>query len=305
MIAMENGQETADIAEVLGRWQQHLLDLSRRNRLLFFKPGRSSIRIVEQDADTIFESLGSSRGLSFDYAERRHREGDLFSVEGEEASDREAEPEVVVVPGDLSSDCAPLDLQKRLKTLQKRDLEWEQEQGINVLFLALGFLHWIDEDGVRAQAPLLLLPCRLRRKSPKDRFFLHREPDEPDLNQTLAFRLSQEGIELPEFGEETCSRHFEAVRHSIQQRKGWEVRDDVFLGTFAYNKLAMWQDLERLRIDGVRHPLTLQLAAQQQEDGAVRDASSDTPSPVPKDTKLAGGKLDDLLELRGHRRDVN
>jgi len=290
------GHQATDIAAVLRRWQHHLLDLSRRNRLLFFKPGRSAVRIVDEEPDRISEALGSARGLSFDYAERRANQRSVFSVEDQETST--VEPEVVIRPGDLSSDCPPLDLQRRLKTLQRKDREWEQEQGINVLFLVLGLLHWIDEDGAGAEAPLLLLPCRLRRKSPKDPFYLHREADEPDLNQTLAHRLSQAGIEVSELGEQTYSGYFATVRDSIRKREGWDVSSDVFLGSFAYNKLAMWQDLERLRISGVRHPLILDLAAQQQQDGTPPDTQADVPSPLPKDTEMKGGKLDDLLQLR-------
>jgi hypothetical protein len=36
-----------------------------------------------------------------------------------------------------------------------------QEQGVNVLFLALGFLHWYEADASDKlrKAPLLLVPC--------------------------------------------------------------------------------------------------------------------------------------------------
>ena len=54
----------------------------------------------------------------------------------------------------MSTDCEPADLQRRLRNLQRKDREWEEEQGLNVLFLAVGFLNWVDEDGVEARSPL-------------------------------------------------------------------------------------------------------------------------------------------------------
>ena len=274
----------ADVGAVIGRWQQSLLDLSRRNRLLFFKPGKTFVRLLDREPDTLIEALSSRRGLRFDYAERKTPEED--------------ESEIRFVRGDLSADCAPLDLQRRLKGLQKRDIEWDQEQGIKILYLALGFVMWIDEDGYEGRAPLLLLPATLHRASPKDPFVLHRESDEPDTNPTLAYRFTQLGMELPGLGEGSASEYLENVKNLVVGREGWSVDSDIFLSSFAYNKLAMWQDLETLRQDGVSHPLVLEMAAQGQQERPPATETSDTPSLFPSDEQLTGGKLDDLLELR-------
>ena len=215
----------AEVGAVIGRWQQSLLDLSRRNRLLFFKPGKTFVRLLDREPDTLIEALSSRRGLRFDYAERKTPEED--------------ESEIRFVRGDLSADCAPLDLQRRLKGLRKRDIEWDQEQGIKILYLALGFVMWIDEDGYEGRAPLLLLPATLHRASPKDPFVLHRESDEPDTNPTLAYRFTQLGMELPGLGEGSASEYLENVKNLVVGREGWSVDSDIFLSSFAYNKLAM------------------------------------------------------------------
>ena len=41
-----------------------------------------------------------------------------------------------MVEGDLRTDCEPVDLQRRLRNLYRRDREWHEEQGLNILFLA-------------------------------------------------------------------------------------------------------------------------------------------------------------------------
>ncbi|MEX5669371.1 DUF4011 domain-containing protein, partial [Pseudomonas neuropathica] len=47
-----------------------------------------------------------------------------------------------------------------------------EEQGVNTLFLALGFLHWYEADNSETlrKAPLMLLPVTLERSGAKDAF---------------------------------------------------------------------------------------------------------------------------------------
>ena len=233
-----------DVSEVIARWQQRLLDLTKRNRLLYFKPGRTAIRITTGTPDELSEQLLShSSGLSFDYAERRQSKRPLFiDPISEQVEVPELEPELI--EGDLDTDCEIFDLQRRLKLLQRKDREWEQEQGINVLFLALGLLEWLDDDGERARAPLLLIPAELKRSSPRDPFRLLRESDDLEVSATLSYRLGQLGVTLPELDVEKPSDYLNQVRQVVSSRSGWTVRDEAYLSTFAYNKLAMWRDLE-------------------------------------------------------------
>ena len=292
-IAAETGP-SKQFQDVVKRWQTKLLDLSRRNKLLYFKAGKSSVRVVEYSSDTISEALAAARqGLSFDYAERRKEP--KLPFESDQAS--APEPEILVTPGDLSSDCGPLDLQRRLKALQKKDNEWEQEQGMNVLFLAMGFLEWLDVDGMQAKAPLLLAPCDLKRKSVKDPFRLLRESDEVNSNETLVHLMSEQGIDIPEFDDDQPSEYFARVRSAVRKRADWRVSDELYLETFAFNKMAMWRDLERVRLQGTNHPLVLQMADEKTPDNQAGSSSSSV-SPLPPSSELAGGLLDDLLDIR-------
>ncbi len=187
-----------DLAEVIARWQERLLDLTKRNRLLYFRSGRSAVRLTSHTPDQISEELlGQASGLSFDYAERRQTRKPIFvDPLSDEVEVADLEPDVV--KGALDTDCEVFDLQRRLKLLQRQDTEWEQEQGINVLFLALGLLEWIDDDGERARAPLLLIPAELKRSSTRDPFRLLRDSDDLEVSATLSYRLSQLGITLPD-----------------------------------------------------------------------------------------------------------
>lgn len=122
-----------DISKVIASWQTKLLQLDRRNSLLYFRGQRSSVGIVGTGPDELLERLQRSRaGLAFPYAEQRRRAVGLFEP-GEDNR-------IHVVPGDLESDVAPVPLQRRLLNLHRQEREWQEEQGVNVLFVALGFL---------------------------------------------------------------------------------------------------------------------------------------------------------------------
>ena len=284
------------IAERISEWANRLLQLDRRNNLLYFKPGRSAVGITGISPDELDAQLRRSRrGLEFPYVPptRSRRRG--FDAQ-EDTGHTEAP---VVHAGDMTTDCEPADLQRRLRNLQRRDREWEEEQGLNVLFLAMGFLHWVDVDGEQARSPLLLIPCDLERESPRDPFRLVREDDDASANPTLRHQLGRMGIELPEYRNESdedgpIENYIGVVGALAASRTDWTVEPGIFLGTFSYSKLAMYEDLTRMSEDGTRNELTSLLAgAEVQVEGG-----SDGVSPMPRDPDLVGGGLDDLLNLR-------
>lgn len=287
------------VIEAVRQWQTRLLQLDRRNALLYFAMGKRGVALRGIEPHALLEQLAASRaGLAFAYAERvRAGSGKLFDVPS--AIDDEApEPQVRVHPGDLDTDLAPLELQKRLGTLSKRNREWQEEQGLNVLFIALGFLRWVDEDQERACSPILLVPCDLTRESPRDPYFLvGEESDDPVVNPTLRHKLATvAGITLPEFGEETIAEYWAAVERLVARREGWSVETSTVVATFPFSKLAMWEDLDLMASTGVTHPLVRRLAG---DADARVDEPAERAVAIPRnDVQLQGGKLDDLLDVR-------
>ncbi|MYB76612.1 MAG: DUF4011 domain-containing protein, partial [Chloroflexi bacterium] len=301
----ESGTDGVDAA--VARWQSQLLQLNRSNNLLYFKGNtapkepksgrRSTIRCVpinRFNPDGIDDYLQRARkGRTFDYARRRRRRRGR-TLEPATTEPVEADAEIEFVPGDLPTDVEPLALQRVLLRFLRKEREWMEEQGINVLFLAAGFLEWIDEDRERARAPLLLLPCDLQRSSPGEPFVLRREDDDATANATLRHKLGEFEITLPEFDHETYTEYLREVSELIAGRDGWRVTQEVVLSTFQYTKLAMWEDLDQMRSVGVTHPLVRRLAG----ESLVLDSDGTSLRDVfPSDSELAGGRLDDILSV--------
>ena len=290
------------IARKLGDWQTRLLQMDRRNNLLYFRPGRGSVGLIDTTPDQLDRRLESSRkGLTFPYAEpkRSRRRGFAAAIDNPNNDDTDTGEAPAFIEGDLRTDCEPVDLQRRLRNLQRRDREWEEEQGLSILFIAAGFLDWIDEQGQPARAPLVLIPADLHRESLREAFRLRSRDDEPTVNPTLRHQLEQFGITLPEFedvsggGNESLESFIDAVQGLVRQRRGWSVDHSLVLGGFSFSKLAMYEDLSRMREQGVKSDLIRQMAlpADTAMDYGVSRAT-------PADTDLSGGGLDDILDVR-------
>jgi hypothetical protein len=151
----------------------------------------------------------------------------------------------------LQTRLSPEGLQKRLTSLLYEGQTIEEEQGVSVLFVALGFLEWREakQSEIARHAPLVLLPVELVRDGARDRFKLRARQDDLYTNVSLQAWLSEQfGIELPDLpeGEEwRPSEYFDLVATAIGQRPGWSVRpDEIVLGFFSFSKFLMWRDLD-------------------------------------------------------------
>lgn len=71
--------------------------------------------------------------------------------------------------------------------------------------------------------------------------------------------------------------------------------EDIVLATFQYSKMAMWEDLEQLRLEGVEHELIRALCGQEvvwSDPGAAGAVF------MKRDDELKGGLLDDFLDVK-------
>ena len=146
----------------------------------------------------------------------------------------------------------PEELDRRLLGLYTDGTASFQEQGVNVLYLALGFLKWFEADdpSTPRQAPLLLIPVRLERTGARSRFKLVLNGEEIETNLTLRTRLKLDfGISLPAPPEDVDdlvpSAYLQRVAEAVKDQRTWEVLpNDMVLWFFSFSKLLMYRDLD-------------------------------------------------------------
>lgn len=244
-------------------WKQRLIDLTRRNRLLYFQPSKStSLALSCPESETIFDYLYRKEKtwrfwlppLPKADAENTNTSASIHQTP-ENLFDIEAsqEKEIPALPNPKSDElvCENLNrkqLDAQLKNLFRRAKTDYQERGVRILYVAFGTLIW-NEGSVLGEniSPLILCPVDLWRDSAADPYQLSWAEEDLILNPALVTKLRQDfRIELPEVTDDletqSLKSYFERIEAKINQM-GWRVENTTHLGLFSFHKLAIYQDL--------------------------------------------------------------
>ncbi|MEX2376343.1 MAG: DUF3320 domain-containing protein [Dehalococcoidia bacterium] len=275
------------VAKRLENWKRQLIDLTRRNRLLNYKPSKaSSVEIVDEVPQQIFRQLLEGNRFFFD--PKPGAGGDSGAAEG---LDEEDDGEEFYLPFDdegerrrmetgrtlergsgdlpehhtddrLQTNLSEVQLQKNLLTLFRKAPESIEEQGVNTLFLALGMLEWHEAESsdVVSKAPLVMVPVKLIRKTAATRFELYLGDDEPILNPAIVEKLRLDfKVKLPELPELSddidMDDVFQKIGEAVEGFPRWRLTADVVLGLFSFQKFIMYRDIERNHSLFVGHPV--------------------------------------------------
>ncbi|MCB2188755.1 MAG: DUF3320 domain-containing protein [Deltaproteobacteria bacterium] len=241
------------------QWKRKLLDLTLRNRLLNFNPNKKSVPVFCPNPARLEDLLADGRKLKFaplpEIMEGRDpRSKDLHQARhGTDAKKEFAQRALDKL--ELLVDLTSKEMDDRLVDLYRLARREMEEGGSNTLFLALGFLNWTQAASSSRvlRAPLILLPVQLERTSVRAGFKLLLHDDDPCLNPTLLemlrkdFQLSMPNLEN-ELPKDESGLDVPLIWHTVRQyvrdMKGWEVTEEVYLGTFSFTKYLMWKDLQ-------------------------------------------------------------
>jgi uncharacterized protein DUF4011/AAA domain-containing protein len=267
--------------------RKELLDIGLRNNMLNFRLTAKSLSIVDELSEEVLKRLyRQNKSMTFaGMPEKRLQQ--LVSGGETEADEDEARESISQLLHELegvnwakvmgsgaddveNTDKAPRHTDTRLQTamteerlfLQLLKIQSEaeafiQEQGVNVLFLALGFLHWFETDSSdrKRQAPLLLVPVHLKRGGSKEAFRLEYSGDDLVQNLSLAAKWKTDfALELPQYIVDSSADaedmppladFFHEVRQCISTQSRWSVEpNDMCLGFFSFGKFLMFNDLD-------------------------------------------------------------
>ena len=236
-----------DILLQIEEWKKRLIDLTRRNQLIFFDRSKKNLLEIKQpNCETIFENLKNEKG--FDVWPPEKEEG----IEGASGKPNDLFEEEIADQPDENDIAFTLDkrkdIEKRLKTIFRRASSDYQEKGLRTSVIALGLLHWKEKEGEEEIcSPLLLIPIEIFQATPKEPYQIEVSEEEAILNPAIQVKLNWDfkiDLPSPDFASESFSlgEYFSNVENA-GKRDAWKVENRAFLGIFTFHKIAMYQDL--------------------------------------------------------------
>ncbi len=255
-------------------WKSSLLDLTRRNKQLYFNPeGKRRIEIIAPAPAELFDKiLSQTRKLEFIKIFNRENNKEKYTSEQlNELHDKQIKKAINKKRSThLITRIEDQTLNQLLKRMRRNARSSIEERGVNILFLAFGLMRWYDplkpKDPV--YSPILFVPVKLDRKNILSNYYIELLDDDVIVNYTLRKKLKDEyKIELPEFDDETeitpesMTSYFNQIREIISiNDSNWSIEDRVFIDLFTFSKIRLYQDLELHQDVIMQHPLIRAIA---------------------------------------------
>ena len=214
-------------------WISRLIDLSRRNNLLYYRPIPTSTIDVPGGNPALQELLA----------------GKLVTAQA-------------LLPD-------PEDRPTRVLSIARKAQENSEEKGLQTLYLAVGFATWAASDGGRdPNAPIFLLPLQMKKKGRELTALEVQIAGEPKVNPVFLHVLSDEfNIQVveEELIEAVISKEpegaaakepngaavlnvyaavVESLRHRLAKVPGFATNFNAAIGNFSFAKLALVNDLK-------------------------------------------------------------
>lgn len=248
------------------KWKEKLIDLSKRNRLLNFKFSKSlTLRIIDEQPPEIYKALVQELHLleflpikenaeNTPEKEKKSLEELNEGIEFKAQEFKEYDPKQLSKKHSdkyLQTKLPVQELNKVLNKISTTARSTNDDLGYNVLFLALGSVIWYEKDNSNEpmEAPVLLIPVEIKRKSIGQPFTIKYNEDSVILNPALALKLKRDfGINLEDINidEEELNPIdiFIKVQNKISKNARWKLLNNIYIGLFSFAKFVMYKDLE-------------------------------------------------------------
>lgn len=233
--------------------RKRLVETGTRNRLVHVNRANTRgnvVNIVNERSDDVWAILSSGKAMRFralGHDARRDVDASDIILANEDTDDVGADR---YTDNQLETRLGPDGLTKKLLKIAREARTAEEEQGVNILYLALGFLTWFEDASstVPREAPLILLPVELVRNARTSTHDIRFRDEDLITNLPLQQRLFEDfGIRLPpiEVGDNwRPSEYYTQVEAIIADRARWKIDANAMqLGFFSFSKLLMYLDL--------------------------------------------------------------
>ncbi len=231
-------------------WIKRLIDLSRRNNLLYFRDLKTGTLDLSTAAPEVLAELLSGEDVS------------LAKLLGRTDDERQV---------------------ARLLEIRRRAKANEEEKGLQTLFVALGMATWdAPDEGRPADSPVVLVPVAIEPRGAHGNGPSLIRKGEIQINLVLLHVLeSEHGIRLTDEelipllqgdneGEKfDASPVYAAISQAAREVKGFEIKPRIVLGNFAFQKMAMVKDLREREDELAGNDIIAAIAGDAAARGAV------------------------------------
>ena len=243
--------------------RRRLLDLTNRNKLINFRHARSSLRIVDVEFESVYQSLLEEKRFPFVYVPEPSKE--CIAELGEKPAAKDYAEEIGwstsydLPQGTGQTACLPVlyyqeDFESIIRKIGTTARTAIEESGANILHLVFGFLEWRESDDSTQirQAPLLVVPVSLITPKAKEEdrsIRLQYTGEDLTTNLSLVEKLRRDfGLDMPYIEEgETPEQYFQRFTPILTQKRDWRICRQVSLALLSFGKLLMYLDLDAER----------------------------------------------------------
>ena len=244
----------------LEKWADLLLNTNKNNRFLNVDDNSTSVADIllpaanelfgKIDVSTTFEVF-DPRIIEEDDDSECETENDQLQIEVPETQDRRAVF--------LSQHSSKIRRQNQLllynaksnpltavRNISKKAKEFIEETGVNVAYMAFGFIHWNESNSSSKmfQAPVLLVPIQLEQQSAVEPYYIKFTEDDIIVNPTFAYKMDAErGVKLPDYNDEGLEAYLEKVKKIVGKLQ-WTVSSECKIGIFSFLKINTYRDLK-------------------------------------------------------------
>jgi hypothetical protein len=271
------------VRERIDDWRRRLIDLTYRNRLIRYRPTfATTLEIESPSLATLladpYRTLPWRLFFPPEPASEEHAEEDDTAalvdelvVRAAQAAHRPPQEDEIVVRGEQN----PRRINRILENLARKSNAEYQDKALRILYIAAGFLDWVDPAREEAlSSPLILVPVELRRMSAREPYQLFFVDDEEiTINPSLTEKLRRDvGREIPAdwaWEDKPVETELAEIEEAIEGT-GWSVRHDAAIGLFSFQKFVMYRDLLTNEEAIGAHPVVRSLARKQLDADLAR-----------------------------------
>lgn len=258
---------------IIGRinnWKKSLLDMTKRNRLLWYKPYRAgslklSCDIFDDEVNDVLElinDLAFNNGIiEFSVAKK--------NTVLEIIDDRNSSSQGMKKIEDDNRNEIIEERTKILLNLNKKIKLENEEKGLNIGYIAVGFLKWYEQKDFDCEikSPLIMIPIKIEQNGRHEPIKISLNNDEEiTINPVIKKKIESDfNVELVmnvhnTEEETTITKLLDNIKQQIKEHNSWEIINESIIDTFSFQNLAIWNDLDKNREMVINNPFSKVLA---------------------------------------------